>query len=156
MIGSKSKYIITTAIAAATLGLGMAVAKADEASDVAAIEDLWNTYEAAVIADDAEAWLALWDAEGIQMPPGRPARPYAELKEMAPGEWAAGDNTGMNIYPKDIVIADDWAFSRGEYDISFMQDGSEVTLDGKFLTILKRQPDGSFKIYRDCFNMNGE
>ena len=68
------------------------------------------------------------------MPPGHPARPYAELKEKAPDEWAAGDNTGMNIYPKDNVIAGDWAFSRGEYDISFIQDDKEVTLDGKFLT----------------------
>ena len=27
-------------------------------------------------------------------------------------------------------------------------------VDGKYLTIFKRQPDGSWKAYRDCFNSN--
>jgi ketosteroid isomerase-like protein len=32
--------------------------------------------------------------------------------------------------------------------------GPESLFDGKFLTVFKRQPDGSWKIYRDCFNSN--
>jgi ketosteroid isomerase-like protein len=32
--------------------------------------------------------------------------------------------------------------------------GKEARVDGKFLTIFKKQSDGSCKIYRDCFNSN--
>ncbi|MDX9958989.1 MAG: hypothetical protein RBT68_11165 [Spirochaetia bacterium] len=34
-------------------------------------------------------------------------------------------------------------------------DGSTLRLVGKFLDILARQPDGSWKITRDCFNFDG-
>jgi uncharacterized protein (TIGR02246 family) len=35
------------------------------------------------------------------------------------------------------------------------KDGSEeIPIDGKYMTLLKRQPDGSWKIHRDIFNSN--
>jgi ketosteroid isomerase-like protein len=36
-----------------------------------------------------------------------------------------------------------------------MKDGGEpIPYDGKFLTIFKRQSDGSWKIHRDIYNSN--
>ena len=60
------------------------------------------------------------------------------------------------IKSEEIVVMGDWAYSRGTFTRSFTPKGSDQTFyyDGKFLTVMKRQPDGSWKIFRDCFNSN--
>lgn len=89
------------------------------------------------------------------MRPGMPARDYETLKAVYPENWAKGSGVSeMNIQSIDFEVAGDWAFSRGEYNFIIQPEGKDVMMEGKFLTILKRQDDGSFKIYRDCFNMN--
>ncbi|MFD0979751.1 YybH family protein [Tropicimonas aquimaris] len=143
------------ACSAVALGVGTALpAYADDAADKAAIRGLWQTYSAARVEADAATWLTLWDAEGIQMPPGSPARGFEVLQESVPKAFVPGAVTAMEIEPIDIEVAGDWAFARGVYSSTRMRDGQEVQLDGKFLTILKRQDDGAWKIYRDCFNSN--
>ncbi|SFB75562.1 YybH family protein [Tropicimonas isoalkanivorans] len=154
MIGPRTKILVIAAVAAGVLGFGSA--RADDTADRAAIETLWDSYEAASVAGDAEGWLALWDAEGIQMPPGIPARRIDSIAEGLADRWAERPPRTMSIRPIDIEIAGDWAFARGNYDVTTVIDGTDVTMEGKFLTILKRQDDGSFRIYRDCFNANAE
>jgi len=60
------------------------------------------------------------------------------------------------ITSKEIRVAGDLAFSRGTYTLSTTpKAGGEATrVTGKYLTILERQADGSWKIARDCFNYN--
>jgi uncharacterized protein (TIGR02246 family) len=153
MIGPNARYLVTAALAAGLLGFGSA--RADDSGDKAAIEALWDSYEAASVAGDADSWLALWDAEGIQMPPGVPARRIDSIAAGLADRWAKRPpRKSMNIHPIDIEIAGDWAFARGDYDVTSVIDGTDRTMEGKFLTILKRQEDGSFRIYRDCFNAN--
>jgi ketosteroid isomerase-like protein len=49
-----------------------------------------------------------------------------------------------------------WTFARGMYSATLVPKagGAQIPIDGKFLTILARQPDGSWKIWRDIFNSN--
>ncbi len=49
----------------------------------------------------------------------------------------------------------DWEVSRGNYTAELISQGNEIEADGKFMTIFRRQEDGSWKIYRDIFNSNG-
>ena len=123
-------------------------------SDVEAIQEFWKTYSSAWVAGDADLWLSLYDKDGIQMPPGMPARGKDVLNENIPQEIAASKASAMNVNPKEVTVADGWAYSRGEYDLDQVVQGKDVHAEGKFLTILKRQSDGSWKIYRDCFNSN--
>jgi ketosteroid isomerase-like protein len=62
----------------------------------------------------------------------------------------------MAINPLEVVVAGPWAYSRGLYtqDLTSKATGNVAHVDGKFLTIFRKQPDGSWKIYRDCFNSN--
>ncbi len=66
------------AVALVAAGPAMPLA-ADEASDQAAIRDIWQTYQTAWVDGDADAWLALWDQGGVQMPPGAPPREFGAL-----------------------------------------------------------------------------
>ena len=130
--------------------------KSEEGSeaDVEAIQVIWNIYSTARVVGDADVWLSLWDEEGIQMPPGATARSKDVLDEIIPKGFAAASVSSMNIYPEEINVVGSWAYTRGTYDSEREVEGKAVRVDGKFLTILKRQPDGTWKIYRDCFNSN--
>jgi ketosteroid isomerase-like protein len=60
------------------------------------------------------------------------------------------------IFNEEVRVAGDWAYSRGTYSATLTpKAGGEPREDsGKYLTILERQSDGSWKIARDCFNSN--
>jgi uncharacterized protein (TIGR02246 family) len=140
-------------VALIAAGAAMPLA-ADEASDRAAIRDLWQTYQTSRVEGDADTWLGLWHPGGIQMPPGVPARSFNEVEEGVRASFAPGVVTSMQIDPQEIQILGDWAYARGVYTSGRTVDGEEVEIDGKFMTILRRQDDGSWKIYRDIFNSN--
>lgn len=161
--GKAMRYPVATKSVAAglcvlLLGIGGSTGlRADDASDKAGIQSLWTTYASAAVSGDTETWLSLWDPAGVQMPPGVPARGIDVVAANIADAWAKRPpRKSMNINPIDIEIAGDWAFARGDYDVTSVIGGAEKKMEGKFLTILKRQDDGSFKIYRDCFNGNGE
>jgi len=147
--------LIPLAVATASIPpTGAALAAEGTNADVTAIQALWKTYSAARVAGDATLWLSLYDENGIQMPPGVPARGKDVLNEIIPKAFSSGSVTAMSINPEEITLAGDWAYSRGTYYTESPKEGETVRLDGKFLTILKREADGSWKIYRDCFNFN--
>lgn len=145
---------LATCVVAATIALPLS-AFADDAEDAAAINTIWDSYEAARVAGDADSWLSLWDEGGVQMPPGMPARGKDVLMVGVPKAFVAMPASAMEISPEEIVIMGDWAFSRGNYTAALTSQGNEVEVDGKFMTIFRRQEDASWKIYRDIFNSNG-
>ncbi|WP_159441636.1 YybH family protein [Roseivivax lentus] len=121
---------------------------ADPASDEQAILDIWSTYTEARVAGDAETWLGLWDEEGIRLPPGAPAVDFATFAPGTPERFAKPP-AAMEIVSEEVVVTGDWAFSRGNFTVN-------NAVEGKFLTIFRRQDDGSWRIYRDAFNFNSE
>jgi ketosteroid isomerase-like protein len=145
MFNKARKTLAATAIVLAAL-TPVALA-ADTAGDEAAILEIWSTYSAARVAGDAETWLGLWDENGIRMAPGAPAVDFATFSEAIPAAFANSQPPSMEIIADEVVIMGDWAFSRGNFTV-----GDAV--DGKFLTVFRRQDDGTWRIYRDAFNMN--
>jgi uncharacterized protein (TIGR02246 family) len=142
---------LSAALIAAGAALPLA---ADEAADEAAIRDLWQAYQTSRVEGDADTWLGLWHPEGIQMPPGVPARGFDAVEEGVRASFAPGVVDSMEIDPQEIQVLGDWAYARGVYTSARTVDGEEVEVDGKFMTILRRQDDGSWRIYRDIFNSN--
>lgn len=135
-----------------------AMPKAQTAEEVTAIVNgIWEEYAASVKAGDPERWIALWTEEGVQMPPDEP---FVEGKEGILARvrmvMQAAPVDEFVITPLEIQSAGDWAYARGVYTVSFTfaATGEQGFIDGKFMTILHRQPDGSWKIHRDIFNSN--
>ena len=123
--------------------------------DVALIYELWNAYAAAFNDGELERWLALWVDDGIQMPPGAPRRMGKEQirQEMRPAFELFNMNK-MCIHTEEVKVLGDRAYSHGVYEIEMAPSaGGEPTNHfGKFLTILVKQVDGSWKIAIECFN----
>lgn len=55
---------------------------------------------------------------------------------------------------RDVTITGDWAIERLTYMLAIVpvSGGNRIRDDGRFLTIWKRQPDGSWKIWQQIWN----
>ena len=126
----------------------------DVEADIEAINEIWNQYASAINTDDFDLWISLWEDDGIQMPPDAPAV-FGKEQILAVNERKFEPfEVNLTINNAEVQIDGDLAFSRGAYTASLTPKagGETVDLIGKYLTILKKQTDGSWKIYCDCFN----
>jgi uncharacterized protein (TIGR02246 family) len=122
----------------------------------AVAEAIHAQYTASLRAGDADAWAALWTEDGIQMPPDAPAvSGRAQIRETVRG-LLAEFRVEMQIQTAEVRGAGDWGFARGTYTATLTpkRGGAAIPVEGKFMTILAHQADGSWKIYRDIFNSN--
>jgi uncharacterized protein (TIGR02246 family) len=119
------------------------------------IRHLFSNYVAATNASDAAGVAALFADDGIRYPPNAPAA----FGNSAVRSWyqAAFDQLKVDVRSVDVVeieAAGEWAFASGTFAITLRpKSGGEPIEDaGNWLTILKRQVDGGWRIYRDMFN----
>jgi uncharacterized protein (TIGR02246 family) len=129
---------------------------ADTQSDVDAIKDVLNNYKQTVEAKDFDAWLALWDENGVRMPPDEPAAiGIKQIRAQMEVNFTPGIGTVLTIDQKDIQVTGDWGYVRSDGSILLtFPDGNTTTLFANVLTIFKKQADNSWKIYIDCFNFH--
>jgi uncharacterized protein (TIGR02246 family) len=129
---------------------------ADQAADVAKVQEVWDEYAAAVNAGDFERWIALWIDDGLRLPPpvlGSRQVGKEEIQAAMQPMFDSSDQTAI-INVEDVQILGDRAYSQGTFDITVTpkEGGDTLVLGGSFLTILEKQDDGSWKIAIDCFN----
>ncbi len=125
-------------------------------SDVAQVRELWDEYAVALDAGDFERWISLWIDDGLQMAPDAPPRIGKEQIRAAMQPSFDLFNWQMAIYPDEIQVLGDQAYSHGLFELVMTPkaEGDTFKGNGKFLTILHRQIDGLWKIAVDCFNYN--
>ena len=126
-------------------------------TDVEKVYQVWKACATALSEGDLQGWLALWAEDGIQMPPGEPYRKGLEQLQISlERKLELIQYLNYAIYPEEVCILGDRAYSHGVYS-ALMQSiavGNRIEICGKFLTILAKQEDGSWKIAIDCFNDN--
>ncbi|MFC1830995.1 YybH family protein [Thermodesulfobacteriota bacterium] len=123
----------------------------------AAVEEIFDTYSSTNMKKDAEGWIALWDEEGIKMVPDLPSiYGKSAIGEFKHKKSQIPDEMDMSIKVEDAQIAGDFGFAHGTYFVSVTPKGGGAvkSKEGKFLTIFKKQADGSWKIYRDSVSPN--
>lgn len=122
-----------------------------------AVEKRLDAYGKSLLTEDTELYASLHDENTIKMNPGAPsAVGTEELKKSIDGAFAAGDYKAFDINNEETEVFGDFGYARGNYTFTYVPNSGDNTINysGKYLTIYKRQPDGSWKIYRDCFNSN--
>jgi uncharacterized protein (TIGR02246 family) len=122
----------------------------------AAVNALWDEYEASQMAGDPDRWIALWTDAGVKMAPDAPAIEGTDQIYARAQRSMADPVDEMVITALETQSSGDMAYSRGVFSFTFTIDetGEQEMMDGKFMTILQRQPDGSWKIHRDIHNWN--
>lgn len=122
-----------------------------------AVDEIWKQYSSSLNSGDLDTWMSLWTEDGVQMPPGEPA--VSGKDQIRSRNKAVLDRFtfDMGITNQEVEVAGDWAFARGTYKATLTpkEEGGEIVhIDGKYMTILQKQPDGSWRIHRDIFNSN--
>lgn len=127
-----------------------AVGKVEDAS---AVGSLRQSYEAAENAGDAAAVAELWAADGVLMPAHAPAVEGREaIQAFYAGQFEQG-KVDISINDEEAVMSGNWGFGRGAYSLQVtMADGGTLEDQGKYISIVARQPDGGVKISRLIFN----
>jgi len=159
----KSNWLLSTiilAIALAMLFFTFSCKKeVDVEADITAIKELGNQYAVACNTGDFDLWISLWADDGVQMPPGTPARIGKE--QIREGMKPLFDQMNLDITIhsiEDAKVYGDFGLSRCTYTLKMTpKAGGEMINampDGKDLSLFERQSDGSWKLVYDCFNSN--
>jgi uncharacterized protein (TIGR02246 family) len=146
--------VVLTAVllAGGCTSTGSARSKADEAI----LAGMGETYVANMESGDVERYLSLWADDGIQLPPNAPQVYGKSNIRKRVAQVFDNFDASMSINTEEIVVVGNLGYTRGTYvlDLTPKAGGQPMHVDGKFLTIYRRQPDGSWLISRDCFNSN--
>jgi uncharacterized protein (TIGR02246 family) len=128
-------------------------------SDIAAIKEVLNQYVVGVNTGDFDLWISLWTDDGVQMPPDTPVRVGKE--QIREGMKPTFDQMNLEIAITTIdeaKVYGDLGLTRCTYTLRVTPKAGGETInvmpDGKALTLLVRQSDGSWRIAYDCFNSN--
>jgi uncharacterized protein (TIGR02246 family) len=126
--------------------------KRDVSADMKAIEALIQQFTATCNSNDPAALAAIHDDNAIEMPPNIEGKQFIQA-------WLQGifkeNKVTCTLTPLETQVAGDWAYQRGNSTfIITPKSGKPMEESGKYLNIYRRQPDGSWKFYREMSNSN--
>jgi uncharacterized protein (TIGR02246 family) len=139
-------------LAAFTILRGSGIARAGQ--DDLAIDKVRLDFNAAFNDGKAEAMDQLIDLNGVWLPPGKPALVGKDSIVKHYSDYFTQVRSKFELQPGDIQLCDGWAFMNGAFSrADTPKAGGEVKqASGNYLFVLKKQPDGTWKIARDIWN----
>jgi len=138
--------------------IGTSAAQSDTDKDVASVKSFNQAYEKAERASDVNTMANLWATDGVMLPPGEPAvvgvkQIHAWLERNRP-DTTKVQITGNTYNWKDITVAGDYAFQWAPtfFDVQSTDGNAGAHISGTALEVLKRQPDGSWRLLRSSWS----
>jgi len=131
-------------------GSGIALAGQDNT----AIDQVRLDFNAAFNEGNAAAMAQLIDRDGVWMPPGMAAIVGNDNIAALYAKTFAKVHSKFELKPGNIQLCGDWAFMHGAFSRADTPKagGTVKKISGHYLLVLKKQPDGAWKIARDIWN----
>jgi uncharacterized protein (TIGR02246 family) len=127
---------------------------AGQEKDMAAIQNFLKQDIAATLSQDQTALAELWTNDAVRLGPGAPVDIGREAIRATNARFKAA-LPGLRVISyepevKDITITGDWAFYWGYFTARYVESagGEEKRMRAKVLSVLRKQPDGSWKCAR--------
>ena len=131
----------------------IAFAEDETANFRTTIENIFNSWRASNLNEDFDLWFSNWDENAIKMASNK-ATIYGKsaignMKRKMFQTWAF---ESWDVEIDEVQLSGDLGYARGTYIVNLKSkaESTSTVLEGTFLTIFKKQADGSWKIYRDC------
>ncbi len=120
-------------------------------ADIAAIEEVSESFAAAANANDWGGVAALYTEDAVLMPPNGPAvQGRADIEAFFA---AFPPFSGFTLNPVEIDGRGDLAFVRGTFSMTIEMEGMPAVQEtGKYIEIRRKQEDGSWLLAVDTFN----
>jgi len=113
--------------------------------DATAVRQIGLAYAAAVLAGDADAVVALYAADAVEMPPNSPTRAgLAAIRGGYEGEMEVAQ--AFTVTSAEVDGRGDLAYDRGTWSWTGIVEGmtEPVTETGKYVAIAREQEDDSW------------
>jgi len=120
-----------------------------------AIRKLTEDWLAAVRAKDIPRLAAMVTDDAVFLPPGfPPIRGRQAVETMYRSIFPQFSSVEQTVAMEEVQVAGDWAFAWGTEQFTLVPraGGAPIEIEGKGMSILKRQPDGSWKFARGINN----
>ncbi len=126
--------------------------------DIAVIHELREKELTAALTGNVDSLMALRTDDFIAMLPYMPAIKGKEaVRKVLTGMFGQMEEFEHNTITEEVIVSGDWAFHRGNYTdrVTLKSGGEPIAFKGKYLWILQRQDDGSWKYAMQMSNRNG-
>ena len=148
-----SRFTFTT-LSVLTLVVAACATEAPPLSeeDVAAIGEVREAYRQAVLATDPAAVVAVYTADGAEMPPNAPTAAGPDAIRARNESLEAV--TAFQITSQELIGYGDLAVDRGTYSFAGSVEGMPGPIEdtGKYVVVLERQEDGAWRIAATIWN----
>lgn len=124
---------------------------AADTTAITAVRDAWVTSHNAA---DPDALANLYTEDAVRMTLGQPTTTdRASIRQAFAATFGMGKATAA-IHSDEMQLMGDWAFDRGTFSGTMTPAGANdpTTTEGRYIVILRRQPDGSWKIAQSIDN----
>jgi ketosteroid isomerase-like protein len=142
---------------AAAAGNASGAPQAFPAADVAAIRAADSSFAAAVTAGNAAAVADVYEADAKLLPPNAPPIQGREGIQKFWGGFLGGYDVRITLASDEVDGRGDLGYNRGHYTLEGTPKaaGSAPLHDeGKFLEVLRKQPDGGWRYAVDMYSSN--
>ena len=119
-----------------------------EIDELNAMRSAARAYADAWLTNDADTVMATFVAEPVLSPSGLP---YVDGQEAARRFWFPTDAppttvTDFALNEIEFSLSGDLGYVRGTFRLAFEYDGGSYENQGKYLTLLRKLPDGEWRI----------
>ena len=129
----------------------------DVAAVKQAIEQANTKFSDALMRADSAGIVGNYAEDAIVMMPDMPAwRGRSDIGASGMKLFSSTKFSDAKFHTENIDVAGDYAIETGTYEFTVTPKGGKPVPDkGKYVTVWKKQSDGTWKIYRDISNSNG-
>jgi uncharacterized protein (TIGR02246 family) len=160
-----TKFLVVTALGLAACGPGNRGSAASDgrapaalsASDSAGIAAADSAFQAAANSGDAAAVAAVYASDASLLPPNLPVQRGRNAIRAYWGGLLDAYTVKFELTPDIIEGRGDLAYNMGRYRFTAVPKARStpgIADEGKFVEILKKQPDGTWKYAVDIYNSN--
>jgi uncharacterized protein (TIGR02246 family) len=123
-------------------------------ADVAAITAVFAEFDAALAAGDQDRVLALYADDVVAMPPDMPPRVGIDAQRESMEGYFDQFTFELTSQVEEVQVAGDIAFAVVSWSdtVTPKAEGEVEHEQGKWLVILKKQADGSWKTWREMWS----
>ncbi len=127
------------------------------AADVAAIRAADSSFAAAVTAGNAAAVADVYEADAKLLPPNVPPIQGREGIQKFWAGFLGGYDVRITLATDEVEGRGDLGYNRGHYTLEGTPKaagGAPLHDEGKFLEVMRKQPDGSWRYAVDMYSSN--